>query len=120
MASHRNTITIPIKLGESHPLIKEGVSGSYRIMIFCASEAAGPQNVAFPYQSEIRVNAGEFKANLRGLKNKPGSTRPADVTPALRLRPNYINTVEFTYALTTKVSHVLELTRCDLVILMQH
>ncbi|TQS31596.1 hypothetical protein Golomagni_08114, partial [Golovinomyces magnicellulatus] len=102
MAAHRNSITMPIKLGESHPVIREGATGAYRIMIFCAGEAMGPQEIAFPYQSEIRVNSGEFKANLRGLKNKPGSTRPVDVTPALRLRPNYVNSVEFTYALTTK------------------
>lgn len=44
-----------------------------------------------------------MKANLRGLKNKPGSTRPVDITKELRLNlPNYSNTVEMTYALTSK------------------
>lgn len=60
------------------------------------------QEVAFPHQSELKVNGGEVKANLRGLKNKPGSTRPVDITKALRLRPKYTNNVDFTYALTSK------------------
>lgn len=72
--------------------------------MFCASDDSGSQDVAFPHQSELRVNGDEIKANLRGLKNKPGSTRPVDITSALRLRSNYMNNIEFTYALTNKVS----------------
>lgn len=76
---------------------------SYRVMIFCASDASESQHVTFPHQSELKVNSDEVKANLRGLKNKPGSTRPVDITHLLRLRPLYVNTIEFTYALTYKV-----------------
>jgi E3 SUMO-protein ligase PIAS1 len=80
---------------------------SYRIMVFCAGDNIGVQHVAFPQQSEIKINGGDFKANLRGLKNKPGSTRPVDITNALRLKQsNYPNKVELTYALTQKVCHV--------------
>ena len=79
-------------------------------MVFCAAENRGPQDIAFPHQSEVKVNGGEMKANLRGLKNKPGSTRPVDITKELRLKvPHYTNNVELTYALTSKVggdSHV--------------
>lgn len=71
--------------------------------MFCAAGDYGTQEIAFPHQSELKVNGDEVKANLRGLKNKPGSTRPADITDLLRLRlPHYTNNVEFTYALTTK------------------
>jgi E3 SUMO-protein ligase PIAS1 len=73
-------------------------------MVFCAAEGGGRQDIAFPHQSEIKVNGGEVKANLRGLKNKPGSTRPVDITKELRLNiPAYSNNVEMTYALTSKV-----------------
>lgn len=73
-------------------------------MVFCAGGNTGTQDIAFPHQSELKVNGGDIKANLRGLKNKIGSTRPVDITDSLRLRPaNYTNTVEFTYALTNKV-----------------
>ncbi|GKU03475.1 unnamed protein product [Fusarium langsethiae] len=102
MSQHRNTVTYPIRL-EDHPYLQKCVDDpSYRVMIFCAGECLGTQEVAFPHQSELKVNGGEIKANLRGLKNKPGSTRPVDITKALRLRSKYTNNVDFTYALTSK------------------
>lgn len=74
--------------------------------MFCAMENTGTQDIAFPHQSELKVNGGDVKANLRGLKNKPGSTRPVDITDLLRLKiPNYANNIEFTYALTNKAGH---------------
>lgn len=79
---------------------------SLKIMVYCSGEC-GPQkqDVAFPHQSEIKVNGGDIKANLRGLKNKPGSTRPVDITNAIRYKPlHYENRVSMTYALTVKAS----------------
>lgn len=104
MSQHRNAINISIKLSD-HPVLQRCVDDkSYRVMVFCAGDPSGVQDIAFPHQSELKVNGGDIKANLRGLKNKPGSTRPVDITHALRLKPQYINNVEFTYALTNKVS----------------
>ncbi|KAL9108933.1 MAG: hypothetical protein Q9227_006329 [Pyrenula ochraceoflavens] len=59
-------------------------------------------DIQFPHQVELKVNLDDVKANLRGLKNKPGSTRPADITDQLRKKPGYVNTVTMTYALTQK------------------
>ena len=76
-------------------------------MIYGASDPISPfskVDIAFPHQVEIKVNLDEVKANLRGLKNKPGSTRPADITHMLRKRAGYENSMSVTYALTTKVS----------------
>ena len=77
-----------------------------RVMIYCASDPLSPfskTEISFPYQVEIKVNMDEVKTNLlRGLKNKPGSTRPADITDLLRKRGGYENTMTVTYALTTK------------------
>ncbi|KAF5669207.1 hypothetical protein FCIRC_9325 [Fusarium circinatum] len=117
MSQHRNTITYPIRL-DDHPALQRCVNDpSYRVMVFCAGDTLGIQDVAFPHQSELKVNGGEVKANLRGLKNKPGSTRPVDITKALRLRPKYTNNVEFTYALTSKnfylVIHVCKITSVE-------
>lgn len=81
-----------------------------RVMIYCASDPLNPYtltDIAFPYQVEIKINEDEVKANLRGLKNKPGSTRPADITKLLRIRADYSNVMKVTYALTNKVSTVL-------------
>ena len=78
-------------------------------MVCCASEAIGPfsrdsADIAFPHNVELKCNGDEIKANLRGLKNRPGSTRPVDITSMLRMKPaNYPNSVEMVYALTTKV-----------------
>ncbi|KAI5457881.1 PINIT domain-containing protein [Mariannaea sp. PMI_226] len=104
MPSHRNTVSIQLKLQE-HPALQKCLEdSSYRVMVFCAGDnSPGMHNISFPHQSEIRVNGTDIKANLRGLKNKPGSTRPVDITSALRIRGAYPNTLDFTYALTTKV-----------------
>jgi len=66
-------------------------------------------DIAFPSQFEVRVNNVEIKANYKGLKNKPGSTRPADITEAIRKTPaNQRNTLHVTYALTQKVGQPQE------------
>lgn len=78
-----------------------------KVMIYCAADPLSPftrVDIAFPHQVEIRVNGDEVKANLRGLKNKPGSTRPADITSLVRKRASYENMMTVTYALTQKVS----------------
>ncbi|KAI0816237.1 PINIT domain-containing protein [Xylaria sp. FL0064] len=104
MTQHRNTIHLTIKVCDHPNLSNLGNDRSYRVMVFCAADNSGIQDIAFPHQSEFKVNGGEIKANLRGLKGKRGTTRPVDVTNSLRLRPpNYGNNIEFTYALTDKV-----------------
>ncbi|MCJ1323013.1 SUMO ligase siz1 [Xylographa vitiligo] len=83
---------------------------SQRVMIYCASEPISPFSqveINFPHQIEIRINLDEVKANLRGLKGKPGSTRPADITSLLRKRSGYENTLNVTYALTNKKFYII-------------
>lgn len=106
MAQHRHTVKI-ILTKRNYPILSRVESDpSLRVMVFGSADGHGLQDIAFPHQSEIKVNGGEVKANLRGLKNKPGSTRPVDITKDLRLNGNdlYANTVEMTYALTNKAS----------------
>ena len=103
MQHHRHTVKIPLRVSD-HPILARVLrEPTLRVMVFCAGEGHGRQDITFPHQSEIKVNGGEVKANLRGLKNKPGSTRPVDITKELRLNiPAYSNSVEMTYALTNK------------------
>lgn len=79
-----------------------------RVMIYCAADSGLKQftksDIAFPHQVELKVNLDDVKANLRGLKNKPGTTQPADITNYVRKKPNYSNNIMMTYALTQKVS----------------
>lgn len=76
-------------------------------MVFCAHDTGlnhlSASEIAFPHQVELKVNLDDVKANLRGLKNKPGSTRPADITSFIRKKAGYNNQVTLTYALTQKV-----------------
>ncbi|POS82731.1 hypothetical protein EPUL_003542, partial [Erysiphe pulchra] len=90
MASHRFTAKIPVSVNQYPILNQISKEVDYRVMVFGVTEGHGPQDVAFPYQSELKVNGGEVKANLRGLKNRPGSTRPVDITDSIRYQPpNY-------------------------------
>ncbi|KAJ9134469.1 Miz sp-ring zinc finger [Pleurostoma richardsiae] len=103
MTQHRNSVSIQIR-AQDHPILSQCLTDpSMRVLAFCAAGNTGFQDIAFPHQAELKVNSGEVKANLRGLKNKPGSTRPVDITDQLRLRQsNYLNNVELVYALTQK------------------
>ncbi|KAM7201041.1 E3 SUMO-protein ligase pli1 [Naviculisporaceae sp. PSN 640] len=103
MPQHRNTVTISLKAQDNSYLQQCATDPRYRVMIFCAGANTGEQDIVFPHPSELKVNGADIKANMRGLKNKPGSTRPVDITPSLRLKPpSYSNTVAFTYAMTNK------------------
>ncbi|GME53545.1 DNA-binding SAP [Neofusicoccum parvum] len=81
---------------------------SMRVMLFSAADPVlGPYaaaDIAFPHQLEVRLNGDEVKSNFKGLKNKPGSTRPADVTELVRKIASYPNNLQVTYALTQKAS----------------
>ncbi|KAL6704649.1 E3 SUMO-protein ligase pli1 [Coniothyrium glycines] len=60
-------------------------------------------DITFPSQIEVKINGDEVKANYKGLKNKPGSTRPVDITDFVRITPaNHRNNITITYALTQK------------------
>ncbi|KAI0128654.1 MIZ/SP-RING zinc finger protein [Xylariales sp. AK1849] len=103
MAQHRNSITVQVKISDTPGMSRCATDKSLRVMVFCAPDDRGVQEIAFPHQSELKVNGGEIKANLRGLKGKTGSTRPVDITDSLRLdKISYVNNIEFTYALTNK------------------
>ncbi|KAB5570329.1 PINIT domain-containing protein [Coniochaeta sp. 2T2.1] len=103
MSQHRQTVNVHVRVADYPVLNHVNNDPSLKVMAFCAAGNTGVQEITFPWQSELKVNGGDIKANLRGLKNKPGSTRPADLTSHLRLKPpTYNNNVEFTYALTSK------------------
>ena len=82
------------------------IDANYRVMVFCSADVSAltPTEISFPHQVELKCNGNEVKANLRGLKGKPGSTRPADITSFIKKKiPGYQNVLEMVYALTNKV-----------------
>lgn len=78
---------------------------SLRVMVYCAVDPGNlpyPVDVAFPNQVEIRINAEVYQGNTRGIKKKPGTTRPADITDLTRKLGSYINNITLTYAATDR------------------
>lgn len=108
MQSHRHTVTTSLRLRKD-VVERLNADPAIRVMVYCASDGSLASytklDISFPHQIELKVNQEEVKANVRGLKNKPGSTRPVDITGFLRKIENYENTFAMTYALTQKVGH---------------
>jgi len=109
MQSNRHTVNMTLSLTQV-VCDKLNSNPNKRIMVYCASATVGPLNpvvadISFPNQIEIKVNQDEVKSNFKGLKNKPGTTKPADITHLVRKAPSYNNSISITYALTTKVGH---------------
>ncbi|KAI8329400.1 PINIT domain-containing protein [Chlamydoabsidia padenii] len=81
----------------------------YEIRFFCTDYDAQhtthscAKEVEFPLICEIKVNSEHTIGGnaLRGMKNKPGTTNPADLTFACHLS-TIRNTIEFVYAQTMK------------------
>ncbi|PVI07607.1 hypothetical protein DM02DRAFT_666525 [Periconia macrospinosa] len=106
--SHRQNCSRGLTLSDS-TCARMRSDPSLRLLLFSALEQPlapyARLDIAFPSQIEVRVNGEEAKANYKGLKNKPGSTRPADITALVRTAPaNYRNNLLVTYALTQKAS----------------
>ncbi|KAF9973747.1 SUMO ligase siz1 [Actinomortierella ambigua] len=80
-----------------------------QIMIFCgwADTPPGQQLLMeFPSVCEVKVNQRNLEANLRGMKNKPGTVAPGNITRLCRLEPTGFNRIDFVYVNTTKKYNV--------------
>ena len=77
-----------------------------KILIYCGAVHTmtphSQSDIAFPNQIEVKVNDHDIKHNFKGLKNKPGSTKPADVGTYIHKFNGAQNTIVVTYALNTK------------------
>ncbi|GAV54017.1 hypothetical protein ZYGR_0AK05190 [Zygosaccharomyces rouxii] len=76
----------------------------YKVYLFCGMVDSQKgfqcnQPIQFPHPNEIRVNSVQVRDNVRGLKNKLGTAKPADLTPYLR-PPTQQNILEVIYAFT--------------------
>jgi E3 SUMO-protein ligase PIAS1 len=108
--THRATISRNLTLNENQSG-RLKTDPSLRLLLFSALEQPlapySRLDIAFPSQIEVKVNDDEVKANYKGLKNKPGSTRPADITDFVRTKvANQRNSILITYALTQKASQM--------------
>ncbi|GAB7362073.1 hypothetical protein MBLNU230_g2107t1 [Neophaeotheca triangularis] len=106
MPQNRHTIRPTLTLDEG---IRERLVNDPSLRLLLYSGPSGAMNpyslvdIAFPNQLEVKVNGEDVKHNFKGLKNKPGSTKPADITSFVRKKqPSFSNQFSITYALTTK------------------
>ncbi|OLL27009.1 E3 SUMO-protein ligase pli1 [Neolecta irregularis DAH-3] len=107
-SSNRTTVYANIKLEPLHieKLQSRDLSNQHRIYVFCTPiTAILPQQqhlVEFPIPVEIRINNEPLNVNVRGLKNKPGTTRPPDITSKLVIDRHVHNKIELAYAYAQK------------------
>jgi len=77
--------------------------------VYCGESGPNinPLDITFPQNIELRVNGEDAKANTRGVKKKPGSTKPADITALIKKHTGSSNMLEIVYALTDKSYSVM-------------
>ncbi|KAF2212066.1 hypothetical protein CERZMDRAFT_19586, partial [Cercospora zeae-maydis SCOH1-5] len=79
-----------------------------KLLLYCGKGAShyATVDVEFPRELEVKINSDDVKANFKGLKNKPGTTKPADITDKIRKNAGYQNQLSITYALTKERFHI--------------
>ena len=115
MPQNRHTVRAQLVFNEDQ-VKRLKADDSLRVMVYCglSSSMQGyhPTDISFPNQIELKVNQEDIKANFKGLKNKPGSTKPTDITSFVRKHATYKNEIAFCYALTTKrYAYVINIVR---------
>lgn len=105
MPQNRHTVRAEIKLNDEQARqLKD--DPSMRLMVYCGQYTGintySDIDVAFPNQIEVKVNNEDVKSNFKGLKNQPGSTKPADITGYVRKLAGYANQISVCYALTQR------------------
>ncbi|VEU21792.1 DEKNAAC102339 [Brettanomyces naardenensis] len=102
----RGTVHISFTLTESE---LELLHSSKKMHLFLVSGAAGEtgssqssenKDIEFPQPIELTYNGVKLTDNVKGIKGKVGSAKPADLTP--RLHENGVNVVDVVYAYTQR------------------
>lgn len=77
-----------------------------RVFLFCYevkyAQDYAIRPIEFPFLNEIMINGHKVTDNVRGIKNKPGTAKPADLTKFLKKSPSVLNVLDIIYAQTTK------------------
>ncbi|SSD62168.1 uncharacterized protein SCODWIG_03930 [Saccharomycodes ludwigii] len=78
-------------------------SEKYRLYLFSGVLGLNKTDcdIQFPFPVEIRVNTNLIKDNLRGIKNNPGTVKPADLSAFLNLSTSNNNVLNIIYACTS-------------------
>ncbi|KAJ1311667.1 hypothetical protein OPQ81_010141 [Rhizoctonia solani] len=80
-------------------------TNKYQVRLYCTSSTHyapnsftnAPVPIEFPPTCEIRVNNKNINANVRGLKKKPGTAPPPNLTPFMSTMKGTLSKVELIY-----------------------
>ncbi|RKP23688.1 PINIT domain-containing protein [Syncephalis pseudoplumigaleata] len=81
---------------------------THRVMVYCVDAAQWlakpyePMPVEFPPVLELSINHVPIRKNLRGIKNRPGTVHPVDITAHCCLKPGASNELNIVYINTPK------------------
>lgn len=86
-----------------------GQTSNHKVALMCADSTFAynpnrPMLMEFPNPVEVLVNSRKLHANLKGMKNKPGTVPPADITSFLDRTPRLSNRLDITYSCGTDTS----------------
>jgi len=77
-----------------------GPANPYRLVLFCTLADRVPYGncvIEFPTHIEIKCNGTVVSANVRGIKNRPGTVNPPDITPQAVFMGGVSNKVDINY-----------------------
>lgn len=77
-----------------------GQGSAYKVAVVCADTTnphAKHLRLEFPSPIDVLVNSQRVQANLKGMKNKPGTVPPADITRHVDRTPRMANRADITY-----------------------
>ncbi|KAF8948724.1 SUMO ligase siz1 [Haplosporangium gracile] len=105
----KNESVLTFKLQVSSSLSQQLMNNPhYSIMVFCASNdipTSQRMSMEFPDDCYIRVNKQTLGWRPHGVKNKPGTFTPVDITRFCHLQESGINHVELRYSSASKIFH---------------
>ena len=101
----RGMCSAKFKLSKADHNLLTSPNSKHRLYLFSGMVnplgSRGNEPIQFPFPNELRFNNVQIKDNIRGFKSKPGTAKPADLTPHIKPYTQQ-NNVELIYAFTTK------------------
>ncbi|KAI6047681.1 PINIT domain-containing protein [Pisolithus marmoratus] len=105
-STDRKQQTFTFTLSNEHASKLNQASPKYQLRLYCTTSTFYTPNhmalraptaclIEFPPTCEVRVNGTVLHANLKGLKKKPGTAPPADISKSVRMTGQ--NRIEMVY-----------------------
>ncbi|KAL5535410.1 PLI1 [Sanghuangporus sanghuang] len=105
----RRSQTLIFSLSQEHINKLSMPSSRYQLRLYCTTNTFYSPSLSgfrsstslcpieFPVTCEVRVNNAPLTANLKGIKKKPGTAPPADISKLARMAPGHQNRIEIIY-----------------------